>query len=131
MNLINYKGEYVLTKECHCILQIIQHICSVRILNLTRYATGCRLRNGTTGCVTGCPVAPLAIHCCPVRQPDARRAVQLVNRTRGELSSWTTGREESCPVRQLGMSLVWLARPSHLIAGALRAGKGRSSGSND
>ena len=27
--------------------------------------------------------------------------------------------------------LVWLARPSHLIAGALRAGKGRSSGSND
>ena len=28
-------------------------------------------------------------------------------------------------------NLVWLARPSHLIAGALRAGKGRSSGSND
>ena len=27
--------------------------------------------------------------------------------------------------------VVWLARPSHLIAGALRAGKGRSSGSND
>ena len=28
------------------------------------------------------------------------------------------------------LSLVWLARPSHLIAEALRAGKGRSSGSN-
>ena len=27
--------------------------------------------------------------------------------------------------------VVWLARPSHLIAGALRAGKGRSSDSND
>ena len=27
--------------------------------------------------------------------------------------------------------IVWLARPSHLIAGVLRAGKGRSSGSND
>ena len=27
--------------------------------------------------------------------------------------------------------VVWLARPSHLIAGAFRDGKGRSSGSND
>ena len=31
----------------------------------------------------------------------------------------------------IGAPLVWLARPSHLIAGALRAGKGRSSGSNN
>ena len=66
---------------------MIWYICSVQMLNLTRYATGCRLRNWTTGCVTGCrlrnwttgcvtgcPVAPLAIHCCPVRQRDARRA---------------------------------------------------------
>ena len=29
------------------------------------------------------------------------------------------------------VQIVWLARPSHLIAGALRAGKERSSGSND
>ena len=33
--------------------------------------------------------------------------------------------------RQPNLPLVWLARPSHLIAGTLRAGKGRSSGSND
>ena len=59
------------------------------MLNLTRYAPGCRVRNWTTGCVTGCPVAPLDIHCCPVREPDARRAVQLSNRAM-----------ESCPVRQ-------------------------------
>ena len=31
----------------------------------------------------------------------------------------------------LTVTLVWLARPSHLIAEALRAGKGRSRGSND
>ena len=50
------------------------YICSVRMLNLTCYGTGCRLCNWTTSC-DRLPSSLLAIHCCPVS-----------NQTRGELS---------------------------------------------
>ena len=49
------------------------------ILSLSRYATGRQLHNGATGCLTGCPIALLAIHCCQVMQLDATRAAQLGN----------------------------------------------------
>lgn len=73
---------HVFVQECasaYVYMQYVQYICSVQILNLPRYATGNRLHNGTTGCVTGCPVAPLAMRCCLVRQQDANRAARLGN----------------------------------------------------
>ena len=34
---------------------------------------------GATSCVTSCLIAPFAIHCCPVREPDVTRAAWLDN----------------------------------------------------
>ena len=64
-------------------------------------------------------VAAAAIFPLLTKHVTCTTLLQLPVRVASPVSSWVYG------------EIVWLARPSHLIAGALRAGKGRSSGSND
>ena len=48
-----------------------------------------------------------------------------------ELVRRTASRTVTSTIDSAAFSLVWLARPSHLIVEVLRAGKGQSSGSNN